>query len=300
MRLSNTTTNTTYSHPGLDGIVKLYQSDAKLFYPSYSRVKTTTNDRDKIGTEGTFPVLTNIGEGDSHPIIDFRNPFTMEITPLKFGGIFSVSSEAMEAEKWGMIGRKATKLLQAEDKTKEYLLADIHNLATNAAFATPDGVAAASASHLYNGGTYSNIVTGTPVLSQVALELAINELMYAQKDDEGDPWGFSGPYNLLVHPAQAGLANRLVKAMKLPTTNNNDPNWAGEFIANVIPVPFFTSTTAWSLLSTGRKNPYILLNRRGVQVKMDDDFSKDGSLVRVNSIFTRYMEDPRGWIYSGS
>lgn len=289
-----------FGRPGVDAIVQLYARNAKLFYPMFTKRRSTMNSFDRIGTEGTFPALSAVAEGASFPSIDYRTPFWKDVTPVKYGGIFTVSSEASETDKSGIIARKVTKLLRAADLVTEQLCADIHNLATSTSLATPDGVAFASASHLYNGGTFSNIVTGAPALSQAALELAINELMYAQKDDEGNPMPFMGPYTLLVHPAQVGLANRLVSAMKLPESNNNDPNWAGSFIGKVVANPFFTSTTAWSLISTGVDCPFVLLDRRGVRVRSDEEFRKDAEAWRVDKIFTRYAEDPRGFIYSGS
>jgi len=289
-----------YHHPNLDAVVKLYKAGAKVLYPQFTKQRTTTNDRDRIGTEGVFGVLSAVSEGGSFPQIDYRTPFTMDITPIKYGGIFSVSSEAKESDKHGIIAKRTTKLLRAADLTVDYLCADIHNLATSTSMPTPDGQAFASASHLYNGGTFSNIVTSTPALSISALETALQELMSAQKDDEGNPIMFMGPYTLLVPPALAGLANRLVSSLKFPTTNNNDPNWAGELISKVVVNPLFTSSTAWSLISQGQDCPFVLLERRGVQVDMDEDFDKDGDKVRVNRIFARYAESPLGWIYSGT
>lgn len=287
-------------HPGLDAIVHLYDANAKRFYPMYTRSDSTNSSFKRIGTDGTFPALSAVSEGGSHPYIDYRTPFYKDITPVKYGGIFAVSSEATETDKNDIIARKTTKLLYAADLITEQLCADYHNLATSTSLATPDGVAPFSTSHLYNGGTFSNRVTSDPALSVTTLETAINELMYVQKDDEGNPMPFSGPYKLVVHPAQAGLANRLVSAMKMPTTNNNDPNWAGSFVDGVVACPFFSSTTNWSLLSTGNKNPFRLLMRRAVKVATKEDFDKDGMKYRVNKIFTRYFEDARGAIFSAA
>lgn len=284
--------------PGLDAIVKLYHADRKVFYPSFTKTRSTNNYFDRISTEGNFAALSAVAEGANFPDIDYRNPFTMDITPVKYGGIFGVSSEAMETDKTGAIARKSVKLLEAADKIKEQLCADIHNLATSTSLATPDGVAFASASHLYNGGTFSNIVTSNPALSVTALETAVQEIMYNQKDDAGDPIQFMGPYILLVPPALAGLANRLVSAMKYPTTNNNDDNWAGSMISKVVVNPYFTSTTAWSLLAMGSKNPFVLLERRGVKIDAEESFRQDGMEYRVSEIFARYAEDPRGFAYS--
>lgn len=288
------------ARPGLDAIVHLYDETAKRFYPMYTRADSTMNSYKRIGSDGPLPALSAVAEGQSHPIINYRTPFYKDITPVKYGGIFSVSSEASETDKNAIIARKTTKLLYSADLITEQLCADIHNLATSTSLATPDGVAFASTAHLYNGGTFSNRVTGDPVLSQTALETAINELMYVQKDDEGNPMGFMGPYALLVHPAQAGLANRLVSAMKIPQSANNDPNWAGSFVDKVIACPFFSSTTNWSLLSLGNKNPFRLLNRRSVKMATLEDFEKDGMKYRINKIFTRYAEDPRGFIFSAA
>lgn len=286
----------------LDSIVKLYQAGAKLFYPSFVKRRSTMNNFDRIGTEGTFPALSVVNEGTSIPELDFRTPFYMDVTPYKYGGVFSVSSEAMETDKYGLITSRSMKLLRAEAKAKEILCADIHNLATSTSLATPDGLAFASASHLYNGGTFSNIVTGNPALSAASLAQAVNEMMYIQVDDEGDPMHYTGPYTLLIHPNNFELATRLVNATKYPTTNNNDPNVAGGFISNVVANPYFTSTTNWSLIADGADRPFVLLDRRAPRIEQKEggDFRKDGEAFRITSMFTRYAEDPRGFIFSGA
>ena len=295
MRLQSS--NALGHRPGLDMTVKLYQETAKLFYPLFTKSRSTNNSFDRISTAGTFQALSVVGEGTSFPDMDYRNPFVMDVTPLKYGGIFSVSSEAMETDKTGEIGRKTMKLLRAADKAIETLCADIHNLATSTSMTTPDGLALASASHLIDGAVASNIVTSSPALSATALATAVQELM-TQPDDSGDPMYFTGPYKLLVHPSNADLAHRLVEAQKYPTTNNNDPNWAGQMIDGVVVNPYFTNANKWSLLSSGSDNPFVLLKRRGVRVSTDEDFRKDGMDTRVDVIFTRYPEDWRGFIFS--
>lgn len=286
-----------HHRPGIDSLVKLYKTSATTFYNQFTRTRSTTNVYDRIATEGTFGSLNPQSEGNPLDFIDFRTPFYMDVTPIKYGGRFEMASETSESDKTGIISRKVPKLLRAADKAVESRCAGFMNLATSTAFATPDGVALASASHLYEGGTFSNIVTGNPALSLVSLELALQELI-VQPDDSGDPMQFMGPYTLLVPAALAGLANRLVNAQKVPSSNNNDPNWAGSLINKVVVNPYFTSSTAWSLVAQGADNPLILLKRRDPKVKMYPVEESDAEGCAVTTIFAAYAEDPRGFIYS--
>jgi len=281
----------------IDTLVALYRKNARLFYPMYTRKDTTNNAIDKIATEGTFGAPGVVNEGTSIPEVDFRNPFYMDVQPLMYAQIFSASNRAIETDRTGMITRKISKLLRSADKAKESLCADFMNLATSTANPTPDGLALASASHLYSGGTASNVVTGNVVLSATGLETGLQE-MFTQVDDSGDPMQFSGKKTLIVHPSNYARAMRLTGAAKMPETSNNDPNWAGSMIANVVQLPYMDSTTAWALVEQGSDNPLVFLEGRGTKVESDEEFRKDGMSWKVTSIFTRYPQDWRGFIYS--
>ena len=50
----------------------------------------------------------------------------------------------------------------------------------------------------------------------------------------------------------AGLANRLAKSQLLPSTGDNDKDWAGGLITEVIPNPWLTDSDAWYLVSANQ------------------------------------------------
>lgn len=287
--------------PGVDLLVEMYANSPQRVYPRYVRQLDNDNNFYRVHTEGDFEAAEIIGEGASIEYVNFETPYVRDYNFYKRGVGFSISKESLQTAKMGYLQDRAMKMGDAIRKAKEADIANFLNLATSTAGinapVTPDGVALASASHLRESGTYSNVLTGNSPLSVTALAQAIQELI-SQVSHTNDPMMFMGPYKLLVPPALADLANRLVKTQKQPQGNDNDINWAGSFVDEVIVNPYFTSTTAWALVITGSRNPLTMVNRVNLDTDEDKDIDTYGLKYTAVSIWAKVPKDPRGFIYS--
>jgi hypothetical protein len=287
--------------PGVDLLVSMYANSPDRIFPRYVRQIDNDNNFLRVHTEGDFEAAEIVSEGVPIDYQNFDTPYVRDYQFYKRGVGFSISKEALQTFKMGYLQDRATKMGDAIRKAKEADIANFMNLATSAvginAPVTPDGLALASASHLRDAGTFSNILTGNSPLSVTSLAQAVQELI-SQVSHTGDPMMFMGPYKLLVPPALADLANRLVKTQKLPTTNDNDINWAGSFVDEVIVNPYFTSTTAWALVVSGARNPLTMVNRVTLDTDEDKDIDTYGVKYTAVSIWTKVPKDPRGFIYS--
>jgi hypothetical protein len=290
--------------PGVDVVVQMFASPANgLVYPRYVRQTDNQFNFVRVHTEGDFDAAEIVGEG---AVIDYQNfdtPYVRDYPFYKRGLGFSISKEAMKSAEAASkyLSDRAMKMGDAIRKAKEADIANYMNLATSTAApnaaVTPDALSVASAAHLRDGGTFSNVLTGNSPLSVTALAQAVQELI-SQVSHTGDPMMFMGPYKLLVPPALADLANRLVKTQKLPTTGDNDINWAGSFVDEVIVNPYFTSTTAWALVVSGAKNPLTMVNKVVLDTDEDKDIDTYGQKFTAVAIWTKIPKDPRGFIYS--
>lgn len=287
--------------PGVDLLVSMFANSPDRVFPRYVRQIDNDNREFRVHTEGDFETAEIVNEATPIEYQTFETPYIRDYDFFKRGVGFSISKEAMQTAKMGYLADRASKMGDAIRKAKEADMANFMNLATSTATpnapVTPDGVALASASHLRQSGTYSNVLTGNSPLSVTSLATAIQELI-SQVSHTNDPMMFMGPYKLLVPPALADLANRLVKTQKYPTTNDNDINWAGSFVDEVIVNPYFTSTTAWALVITGPRNPLMMVNRVVLDTDEDKDIDVYGIKYTAVAIWAKVPKDPRGFIYS--
>lgn len=287
--------------PGVDLVVEMYALSPDRIYPKYVREIDNDNNFYRVHTEGDFEAALIVNESTGIQYQDFETPYVRDYNFYKRGVGFSISKEAMQTAKYGYLADRGEKMGDAIRKSKEADMANFMNLATSTstiyAPITPDGLSLASASHLRAAGLYSNIVTGNPALSVTSLAQAIQELI-RQPSHTNDPLMFMGPYTLLVPPELADLANRLVKTQKYPTTNDNDINWSGSYVTEVVVNPYFTSTTAWALVVQGRKNPLLMVNRVVLDTDDDKDIDVYGMKYTAVSIWSKVPKDPRGFIYS--
>lgn len=290
--------------PGVDLLVEMY-ANHKRVYTEFVRQIDNNNSFYRVATEGDFEPALVVNEATGVEYQNFETPYNRDYNYYKRGIGFSLSWETMNRGKYGLYADRGKKMGDSIRKSIEADMANFINLATTTPTATnvqnvpvtPDGVQLASASHLRQGGTYSNIVTGNPALSVTSLAQAIQELI-RQPSHTNDPMMFMGPYKLLVPPELADLANRLVKSQKYPTTNDNDPNWGGGFISEVVVNPYFTSTTAWALAMTGAENPLVMVNSSGLRTYDQYDIDVDGKKFASFQIWAKVPRDPRGFVYS--
>jgi hypothetical protein len=291
-------TSILFTRPGLDEVVKLYNQNRRRFYSVYTASKSTKHGYVQVATEGDFQAASEVSQAEGIDFQDFATPYYMQLTPRKRAIGFSIATEELTSDMYGIIADKGPKMLAAIDKAKEYDAAAFINLGgPGGTVNTPDGVSFFNGAHLMETGTFSNVLNGQPALSVTALAQAKSAL-FQQPSHTGDPMCFDGDCLLLVHPDQYDLAFRLTNSDRLPTTGDNDKNWAGMRVTPV-QVPYFSSTTAWALVVADKnRNPMKLVSRRGLQTKEQPDISKDAVLYTATEIWVKGAYDPRGIVYS--
>lgn len=280
---------------GLNEIIR--ESDNKpSVWKTLAKVVTTDDLTYNYSTESGLPPASEINEATGIPYEDFATPFNGSSEPVKRGIGFSCSWEWLNTKGYNLMGDRGRRMARSIEKTREADIAGFMNLG-GSTLTTPDGVAIFSASHLISTGFFSNIVTSNPALSIGGLETAIGELLQ-QVDYTGDPTMTGGSYTLFVHPANYMLAQRLTGANKVPQSNNNDPNPAGELITRVVQNPYFTNPLAWLLVSN-EENPFAVVQQGGgVRTYTEYDMDKDVHKFSALASWSKFARHPQGLIYS--
>lgn len=287
-----------YVNKGLNEIVQLYSTKQRLWYTGFTNPDSADTERIRVGTEGNFPSAPVMGANEAMAEVDFQTPYMMDVTAVKYAQQFKYDREMKLSDVYGLLKKVGPKLVRSAYVSLEQQAARPFTLATSTSFATADGVAFASASHLSNVGLQSNLLT-PGALTYTTLELAIQQLRQ-QLDHEGNPQMFAGKANLLCHQAGEMNAMRVTQAEKLPSVNWNDPNVAGGFVANVIASPFFSSapTLAFALVATGMDNPIKMWIKRPVTSYSWDINGNDQSASSVVTSGKCYAADWRNFTYN--
>ena len=248
-------THAELARAGVDKFFPIFSQKQQRIYRKVGwNSERTTQQFVRMYQEGGFGYATQVNEAAAIPTDSFSTIYNKDYYWVKRGLGWKASFEKIETDQYGVTKRVAQKMAKAMEMTKESTAAAVFNNATSiaGAYVGPDGVALVSATHPYNGGTWSNRgvgATNTDVdLSVLTLEQAIEKNMDIV-NYRGVPDPVAGPFKLFVPTALAGLANRLAKSQLLPSGNNNDTNWAGGLITEVIPNPWLTDSDAWYLVS---------------------------------------------------
>ncbi|MCH8991971.1 MAG: hypothetical protein IIA44_09525 [Acidobacteria bacterium] len=251
-------THAEIARAGVDKFFPIFSAHQRRIYRLVGwHGERTSQEFLRMYQEGGFGYATQVSEATPIPTDTFATVNNKDYYWVKRGLGWKTSFEKLETDQYGVTKRVAKKMAKAMEMTKESTAANIFNNSTStaAAYVGPDGAALISASHPFDGGTWSNRGVGasdTDVdLSVLTLEQAVEKNMDVV-NHRGIPDPVTGPFKLFVPTGLAGLANRLAKSQLLPQTSDNDQNWAGGLITEVIPNPWFTDPDAWFLVSANQ------------------------------------------------
>lgn len=288
---------------GVDDFFGVFGKDKERVYnqTGWKKIRTT-QEFHRMYQEGGFSYAVTVNEATPIPTDDFFTGNNKDYYWIKKGLGFRTSFEALETDQYGGKIKSATKKMAiAMNKTKESTAANVWNnmTSTGAQFVGPDGVALVSASHPFDGGTWSNHGTGpnnsAVDLSAVNVEQALAKLSDTL-DQRGIPDPKNGPFDLHVPNELYGLALRIARSMQLQGTANNDTNqYISGVINNVVREPWWTDADAWTLVaSDSDEHGLIELNHgsRRVQTKTYEETEEVAFFVTEKWLFHHF--DARG------
>lgn len=208
-----------------------------------------------------------------------------------------VSEEALEDSKYQKTIDAASRLTWSAIKTQEYDAANVLNRAATSGYTGGDGVTLASASHtLPSGGTYSNQLSTGMAPGRIAVQLARAALRK-----------MIGPSGLIEGYMATGVIcpvdqesdwEIILGSPNVPESANNGINPVKGMKLDLIPVPYWTSTTtAWGLKTdapSGGKWKW----RRKMRQKSYVDEDAEVLKYKVSYRAARGWTNPRWFFYS--
>ena len=295
--------NAEQARKGVDKYVEIFGKNTKKAYKRLGYTMESTKQQFvKKFQEGGYGLMSVVTETDSIPTSGYSTDNETDFYWVKRGYGDERSYESYSTDIYGLTKKIARKLAKGAEDTRQSLSSNQFNnhTSTGAPYIGMDGVALVSTTHPFDGGTWSNRgVTSSNTdadLSAVTLEQAIQKNMDVV-NDKGNPDSVEGPFKLYVPTALMGLANRLTKKLspQLPGSANNDGNWAGGLITEVIADPWLTDEDAWFLISASSdENGLFMLTHEGRLLETDIDKRRQMIAQLMTEKLSFFAEDARG------
>lgn len=259
--------------PGLQAIWGNMYKDQPEGYKQVFEVGTSTKayeeDQELLG----FGLAPQKAESGSISFDTTINGYLKRYVNVTYGLGFIVTEEAVEDNQYKDQAEKRVKALRRSMRiTKETVTSNILNRATDAGYVGGDGVSLLSTAHPTAAGNQSNKLATAADLSEASLEDIFIQIMNAT-DGRGLRIALQ-PQKLIVAPANAFNAERIVKSTLQNDTANNAVNAMrsmGLLPEGTFSWSYLTDADQW-FVKTDAGDGLKVLNRRALALEKDGDF----------------------------
>lgn len=236
-------------------------------------------------------------EGDGITYDSDAQGYTARWMHVTYGIGFMVTEEELEDNLYPeLTRRRAPELADALQQTKEYVVANrIANRAFNSSYAIGDGQALCSTAHPSSVGSQSNMLANGADISEAAIEDLVIQIRNAV-NDRGMKKKIQ-PRSLHVSTSDEFEAHRIYDSVLQSNSAENNINVIRTmkvFPEGIKVNTYFTSDSNW-FIRTNVRNANKLYQRRGVQLKMDNDFDTANAKTKATERYSVNSGDWRGW-----
>ncbi len=221
---------------------------------------------------------------------DMYENYKTTLTHQEYVKGFKVERKLVDDDLYNMITPQPRSLALSAMRTREKHAASVFNNAFSGSYVGGDAVSLCSSSHPNgpsNSATQDN--SGTTALSADAVS-ATRLLMRAYEDDRGELITAS-PDTLLVPPELEETARIIIGTDKKVGSADNDINFAGATLTNVVVWDYLTDANNWFLIDAALAKQFLLwVDRVSLEFALDptSDFN-------LEARFRGYMRYSYGW-----
>ncbi len=260
--------------PGLAGLFGTTYNDTKMMHTKIFDVRTSDKLYEEIQELNGFGLASVKTEGSGITYTSNTQGPTTRFTNVVYGLGFQETRESVEDNQYkGKATSKTKALARSMRHTKETVLANIFNRATNSSYAGGDGKELIATDHPTVNGTQSNELATPADFSEASLEDLTIQMRNAT-DSTGLRINLM-PKRLLIPTNLEFEAIRVLKSNLRSNSAENDTNAVKTLDLETVIWPFLTDTDQWFLLSEGIDEGMILFNRRAAELEKDSDFDTD-------------------------
>ena len=184
-----------------------------------------------------------VPEGEIIPVDDKSPLYVRNFTPVKYGKAVQYSVETAFVDQYRQIAELQPELARAFMLKRNLVAAGIYNNGFTDTTSGANSEVLFSTAHSMNGVTASNRPAVDLAFGPLAVAQARSEIRQ-QKSARGQIMPYTGEILFLVPPALDGLRYSIMESDKMPTTNNNDANYARNK-NRIETCDYLTSPSAW-------------------------------------------------------
>lgn len=277
------------------GLRKLFFESYREKPEQYTKYTNPLTSEKAVETDyrvGGFTRWQKKGSMDSTIYQDPRGQGLFTYRHETWSSGFQVEKEMVDDEQYNIINKMPKALGRTCRVTIEELVASMLNTAFTPQTTNFGGEALCASNHALLGEpgvTTSNLI-GALALSEANMEVAF-KLAAEQVDERGLKIQMH-PDTLIVPRALEFVAEKIVKSVQLPGTNNNDINpMQGK--VKVLVLDYLTDDNNWFLMDS-TMNPLNFFWREKVNFKRDTDFDTDAAKYKGRMRFSYGWTDFRG------
>ncbi len=283
--------------PGVKAIWGQVYDEHPPEYPDLFDIETSSRAYEEdVGLTG-YGLATIKPEGDGGTYDSELQGFVTRYTHIAYSLGYIVTYEELKDNLYMEVSQRRAKANAfSMRQTVETVAAFLYNTGfVNTFFTTGDGVSLFNAAHpRVSGGTFSNVLTPSADLSEVALEDISIQVMNTL-NDRGLNISLMCE-SLHVSPSEWFNANRIMKSTLQSDTANNNINVlkaTNAFRKGIKMNHYFTSPGSW-FVRTSCPEGMKMYWREQPSLEMDNDFDSKNAKALSYMRFSLGATDPRG------
>lgn len=295
---------TTGSHPkhlwpGVHAFFGIAYNDHGEEWRDLVTVKDSTKNFEEMVLNSGFGLAPVKSQGQSVSFDEDLQGYVTRWTHITYGLGYIVTREEIEDNQYESVSMdRAQSLKISMVETKENVVANVFNRATNSSYAGGDGKELLATDHPTRAGNQSNELTTAADLSESSLEDLIIQIMGAQ-NERGMKIKLM-PQSLHV-PRQLWFeANRILMSVLQNDTALNAINAlrATNSLPKGIKVNhYFDDSDQW-FVKTNAPKGMTLFQRRGLEFTKDNEFSTENAMAKATERYSIAWGDWREWFGS--
>src|SRR6185437_3607377 len=263
-------------------------------YPEWFDVETSDKAYEEDVEISGFGVLREKDQGAALNYDTEVQGAITRYTHVAYAGGYIVTFEELRDNLYEVVSkRRAAMLAFAGRQTEEIIAANVFNQAFNSNYPISDGAALCSATHPSMVGNWSNLLTTSADLSEVAIEDLAIQVMQAT-DYRGNKIALI-PQSLGIAPQNWFDANRIIHSVLQNDTSNNAINVikaTGMFPKGIMVNHYLTSATAWFIRTNAPYGARFLWRDRPI-FDTDHEFDSKNAMAAQYMRFSCGVTDPR-------
>jgi hypothetical protein len=292
---------TTGSHPkhlwpGVHAFFGIAYQDHGEEWRDLVTVKDSSKNFEEMVLNSGFGLAPVKSQGGSVSFDEDLQGYTVRATHITYGLGYIVTREEIDDNQYESVAMDRTLSLKISMvETKENVVANVFNRATNSSFTGGDGKELLATDHPTRAGNQSNELATAADLSEASLEDLIIQIMGAQ-NERGLKIKLM-PQSLHV-PRQLWFeANRILQSVLQSNSAENNINVlkATNALPKGIKVNhYFDDADQWFVRTNAPKG-MTLFQRRAMEMTKDNEFSTENAMAKATERYSIVWGDWREW-----